>query len=70
VTNIKFIIIIRTITDEQRRNGNGPINRGSQSGVSMVTYLRWKGFTEKVSFDFRVKGLMDGESGEKKDGLR
>ena len=33
----------------------------------MVKDLWWKGFTEKVSFEFRV---MVGETGEEKDGLR
>jgi len=34
---------------------NGPISQESQSGVSMVRDLWWKGFTRKVSFEFRVK---------------
>jgi len=29
---------------------NGPISRGSQSRVSVVRDLWWKGFTKKVSF--------------------
>ena len=55
------------------RMENGRISRGSQSGVSMVGDLWWKGFTKKVSFEFRVTecdGVMDAESGEQKDGLR
>ena len=32
---------------------NGPISRGSQSGVSMVRDRWWKGFTEKVRLEFR-----------------
>ena len=54
------------------RTENGLISRGSQSGVSLVRDLWRKGFTKKVSFEFRVKdeGVMDGESGEEKDGLR
>ena len=34
---------------------NGPIFRGSRSGMSMVRDLWWKGFTNKVNFEFRVK---------------
>ena len=34
---------------------NGPISRGSQSGVSMVRDLWGKRLTKKVSFEFRVK---------------
>ena len=29
-----------------------------------------KGYTKQVSFEFRVKEVMDGKSGEEKDGLR
>ena len=41
---------------------NGPISRGSQSGMSVVRGLWWKGFIRKVSFEFRVgsKGVTDG----------
>jgi len=34
---------------------NGRISRGSQSRVSMMRDLWWKGFTQKVSIEFRVK---------------
>jgi len=36
----------------------------------MVRDLWWTGFAEKVNFEFRMKsgGVMDGESGEEKDG--
>ena len=41
----------------------------------MVRDLWGKRFTKKASFEFRMKewkseGVMDGESGEEKDGLR
>jgi len=49
---------------------NGPISRGSQSRVSVVRDLWWKGFTKKVSFSLEWESdeVMDGESGEEKDG--
>ena len=34
---------------------NGPIGQGSQFGMSMVRNQWRKGFTKKVSFEFRVK---------------
>jgi len=33
---------------------NAPISLGSQSGVSMVRNLWWKGFAVKASFEFRM----------------
>ena len=33
---------------------NDPISQGSQSGMSVVRDLWWKGFIRKVSFEFRV----------------
>jgi len=34
---------------------NVPISQESQSRVSVVRDLWWKGFAEKVSFEFRVE---------------
>ena len=50
---------------------NGPISRGSQSGVTMLRDLWRKVFTENVSFDFMEwtsKGVIDEGSDKRKMG--
>jgi len=46
--------------------------RERQSGVCIVRDLLQKGFIKEVSLSLEGKseGVMDGESGEEKDGLR
>jgi len=58
--NLKTSLVYRTKprakTTEQKciDTENGPISQGSQSGVSVVRDLFWKGFTKR-SFEIRVK---------------